>query len=125
MKSKMIPLLVVVLVVLVTGCTSTQTTTINQPSNFKEFNINISQSGFSPNTITVNQGDHVTINLFDFDDMDHGFALATYNIEEIIQPGQKKTVKFITSVPGDLNFYCYVNCGENFVETRGKLVVLP
>ena len=70
------------------------------------------------------------------DDMQHGFALAAYGLDLMINPGQDQPdgsiapvdtniQPFTASTPGVFRFLCTVPCGPGHFEMVGSLVVLP
>lgn len=88
----------------------------------KTFNITARQFEFTPNTISVNEGDKVVINLTS-EDTEHGFAVTEYNISEIVTAGQTITIEFTADKKGTFTFKCPVNCGEGHTEMVGNLIV--
>ncbi len=76
-----------------------------------------------PNPVYVNCGDHVTINLYNEDEYDHGFALDVYGINKRMPPLTTTTVEFIATNEGEFIFYCSVPCGPGHFEQKGKLIV--
>lgn len=89
----------------------------------KNFKITASQFTYTPNTITVNQGDQVQIELTSAD-VAHGFALPDYNIDQAIQPGQTATVTFTATKKGTFTFKCNLPCGPGHKDMQGTLVVI-
>jgi heme/copper-type cytochrome/quinol oxidase subunit 2 len=88
----------------IVGAGSPQGTT-----SFRSFNITETAHAFTPNTIIVNQGDTVHINLtaqggtYDFTQPDMGLKL-------VVPAGETKVVQFDANTPGKLTFYCS-SCG--------------
>jgi nitrous-oxide reductase len=81
-----------------------------------------------PDTIEVNEGDHVTIHLtnIDFDqDITHGFAINGYNLNIEVQPGQVNTVEFIADKAGTFPLYCTNFCSALHQEMTGYFLVKP
>lgn len=87
-------------------------------------NVTAFQWGYKPDTITVKQGDNVTLYLTS-SDVTHGFELDAFGINAEITPGQITTVNFIADKPGTFTFYCSVFCGSGHSTMRGTLIVLP
>jgi nitrous-oxide reductase len=86
------------------------------------------RSYFSPGTIEVNQGDSVVIHITNGEqerDMLHGFGLALYNINLVMDPGEVKTVAFRATKPGVYPFYCTNFCSAMHQEMQGYLLVKP
>ena len=91
---------------------------------------------YFPAVMVVNQGDTVNVTFRNTDDAAHGFAIAAYSIDAIINPGQDlpngsiaptdTTIQpFTASTPGIFSFLCTVYCGPGHLEMVGSLVVLP
>ena len=81
-----------------------------------------------PDVIEVNQGDHVTIHLtnMDFDeDITHGFAINSYNLNMEVQPGQVNTMEFTANKAGTYPIYCSNFCSALHQEMTGYLLVKP
>lgn len=90
----------------------------------KEFNMTAKRFEFVPNTITVNKGDQVVLNIISTD-VEHGFSLATYDIIETLPVGETKTIRFVADEAGEFSFFCSVFCGSGHADMRGKLIVNP
>jgi heme/copper-type cytochrome/quinol oxidase subunit 2 len=91
---------------------------------------------FFPGVIVVNQGDTVNVTVRNTDDMSHGFAIAAYDLNVAINPGQDQSngsvTPFTTSVQpftaskaGVFRWFCTSPCGPGHFEMVGQLVVLP
>jgi heme/copper-type cytochrome/quinol oxidase subunit 2 len=91
---------------------------------------------FFPGVMVVNQGDTVNVSVRNTDDMSHGFAIAAYDLNVAINPGQDQPngsiTPFTTSVqpftaskPGVFRWFCTTPCGPGHFEMFGQLVVLP
>jgi len=91
---------------------------------------------FFPGVIVVNQGDTVNVSVRNTDDMSHGFAIAAYDLNAAINPGQDQPngsiTPFTTSVQpftaskaGVFTWFCTTPCGPGHLEMVGQLVVLP
>jgi nitrous-oxide reductase len=81
-----------------------------------------------PDVIEVNQGDHVFIHLtnIDFDeDITHGFAINSYNLNMEVQPGQTNTLEFIADKAGTYPLYCTNFCSALHQEMNGYFLVKP
>ena len=86
------------------------------------------RSYFSPGAIEANQGDSVIIHITNAEqerDMLHGFGLALYNINLVLDPGETKTVAFRASKAGVYPFYCTNFCSAMHQEMQGYLLVKP
>ena len=88
----------------------------------KNFNIIAKQFEFSPNTITVNEGDTVRISVSSTDTT-HGLMIPDFGVNKTIPAGSTVTVEFIASKKGTFQFRCSVFCGQGHPEMNGTLVV--
>ena len=91
---------------------------------------------FFPGVIVVNQGDTVNVSIRNTDDAPHGFAIAAYDMNVAINPGQDQPNGSITPVTtsvqpftaskhGVFRWFCTTPCGPGHFEMVGQLVVLP
>ena len=106
-------------VVLVSGCTSSTTTT---QTSVKEFSITASEWAWDPSTITVKQGDTVKLALTSID-VTHGLSIPAFNVNKQITPGATARVEFVADKKGTFPFACSVFCGSGHGSMTGKLVV--
>ncbi len=86
------------------------------------------RSYFSPGAIEVQQGDSVILHITNAEqerDMLHGFGLANYNINLVMDPGETKTVAFRADKTGVYPFYCTNFCSAMHQEMQGYLLVKP
>jgi|SRR5262249_55310546 len=77
-----------------------------------------------PGTITVKKGTKVTLKLINkvpSDPNQHGFAIPAYNIAEIVNRGEDKTVEFTANKVGVFPIICQLHPAH----VGGQLVVLP
>ncbi|MCR4284814.1 MAG: cupredoxin domain-containing protein [archaeon] len=88
----------------------------------KEFNITARSWRFEPDTIEVNQGDKIIINLNSID-VSHGINIPELGVSLKTGSGETKTVEFIAGKKGEFSFSCNVYCGEGHGLMRGKLIV--
>lgn len=93
-----------------------------QISQTKEFSMVARQWEFSPSTITVNKGDHVTLSITS-EDVTHGFSLNAFGINEQLQPGKTTIVEFDADTVGTHSFFCSVFCGSGHGGMSGTLIV--
>jgi heme/copper-type cytochrome/quinol oxidase subunit 2 len=91
---------------------------------------------FFPGVMVVNQGDTVNVSIRNTDDMPHGFAIAAYDINVAVNPGQDQpngsitpfttlVQPFTASKAGVFRWLCTTPCGPGHFEMVGQLVVLP
>jgi nitrous-oxide reductase len=86
------------------------------------------RSYFTPNEIEVQQGDSVILHVTNAEqerDMLHGFGIASYNINVVMDPGETKTIAFRATKPGVYPFYCTNFCSAMHQEMQGYLLVKP
>jgi len=86
------------------------------------------RSHFNPEHIRVRQGDKVTIHITSVEqahDATHGFAIAKYNINLSLEPGEAQTVSFVADTPGVFPYYCTEFCSALHLEMTGYLLVEP
>jgi cytochrome c oxidase subunit 2 len=80
--------------------------------------------GWSPEILTVNQGDTVRLRISS-PDVVHGFAIGRLGIDVgRIVPGEVTAVEFVADRAGRYTFYCNVWCSPNHYRMRGTLVVV-
>lgn len=85
-------------------------------------------SSFTPNTVEVNQGYHVTFyitNIEQMPDETHGFAISEGDVNVVIDPGETQIVELTTDRPGVFPFYCSVFCSSHHEEMQANLLVKP
>jgi heme/copper-type cytochrome/quinol oxidase subunit 2 len=91
---------------------------------------------FFPGIMVVNQGDTVNVSIRNTDDMPHGFAIAEYDLNVAVNPGQDlpdggiaplttAVQPFTASKGGIFSFLCTTPCGTGHFEMVGQLIVLP
>jgi len=86
------------------------------------------RSHFTPDTVRVHQGEHVHIHLTNQEqahDATHGFAIAVYNINVSIEPGEHANIDFVADRPGVFPLYCTEFCSALHLEMAGYLLVEP
>ena len=86
------------------------------------------RSHITPETIEVDVGDEVTINLTNLEraeDETHGFTVSTYNVHASIEPGKTVSVKFKADKEGVYPYYCTEFCSALHLEMQGYLLVKP
>ena len=86
------------------------------------------RSHFTPERVTVKQGDHVTWNLTNVEtseDATHGFAIPGYNINLSLEPGETATIEFEAKHDGVFTYYCTEFCSALHLEMAGYFLVEP
>ena len=91
-------------------------------SGVKEFDITAKRWAYTPSTITVSEGDVVTLNIKSMD-VTHGFSLFEFGVNERLTPGKTTTVEFVADKAGEYTFFCTVPCGSGHSNMNGKLIV--
>ncbi len=77
---------------------------------------------FSPATIRVTEGDKVILTIRSVD-VPHGFGLAAFSVNEVLNPGKEVVVEFTAKKKGEYTFVCMVPCGAGHANMTGKLIV--
>ena len=88
----------------------------------RTFQIEASQFAYRPAVLSVNPGDHVTIE-FSATDVAHGLAIDGYDLETTSDPGQTRRLTFVADQQGSFRFRCTVTCGNMHPFMIGKLQV--
>lgn len=88
----------------------------------RTFNVTAKKFSFSPSTITVNEGETVKINVSS-EDVTHGFLIAEYGINKVLNPGAKETIEFIADQKGTFTIRCSIFCGVGHPGMTGTLIV--
>jgi nitrous-oxide reductase len=84
------------------------------------------RSTITPTSITVNQGDTVTVaitNIEQTTDELHGFGLLDYNMNVVVDPGETKTFTIKADKAGVFPYYCTNFCSALHQEMQGYLIV--
>ncbi len=90
--------------------------------------MSVQRSHFVPDILRVTEGDNVTIyvtNVEQTRDATHGFAIADYNVQGSLEPGETATFEFVADKSGVFNFYCTEFCSALHLEMSGWLLVEP
>ncbi|MBI3982758.1 MAG: Sec-dependent nitrous-oxide reductase [Gemmatimonadetes bacterium] len=86
------------------------------------------RSHFNPEHIRVRQGERVVIHITNIEqarEATHGFAIAKYNINLSLEPGESQTASFVADQAGVFPFYCTEFCSALHLEMAGYLLVEP
>jgi len=92
-----------------------------KPTN-RHFRVEASSFRYSPATIVVNAGDHVTIDLVSTDVV-HGLYVDGYDLQVTADPGRTASLSFVAKRAGMFRFRCSVTCGSMHPFMIGKLHV--
>ncbi|MDO8501997.1 MAG: cupredoxin domain-containing protein [Gemmatimonadaceae bacterium] len=96
-------------------------TTMAAPTD-RHFRIEASRFQYTPAAMTVNPGDHVTIDLV-ATDVVHGLYIDGYDRSVVADPGQTASLSFVADQVGTFRFRCSVTCGALHPFMIGKLNV--
>lgn len=83
---------------------------------------------FEPGRIQVQEGDTVIIHVTNAEqqrDEIHGFGVAQFDRNIVIDPGETKTLKFVADRYGVYPFYCTNFCSALHQEMQGYIEVVP
>jgi nitrous-oxide reductase len=86
------------------------------------------RSHFTPDIIRVKQGDTVKLHITNIEqtrDATHGFAVADYNVQASLEPGETASFEFVANRSGAFNFYCTEFCSALHLEMAGWMLVEP
>ncbi len=70
---------------------------------------------FVPDTIEVDRGDKVKLQIVNEDDYDHGLAIDAFGVSQRMPANSTINVEFVVTQVGDFQYYCSVPCGEGVV----------
>ncbi|MGQ0604739.1 MAG: Sec-dependent nitrous-oxide reductase [Anaerolineales bacterium] len=90
--------------------------------------MSVIRSHFKPERIDIQKGDHVVWHLTSLErtpDATHGFALAAYNINLSLEPGETQTIEFDATQSGVFTYYCTEFCSALHLEMMGYLTIKP
>ncbi|HEY4722975.1 MAG TPA: hypothetical protein VII92_14075 [Anaerolineae bacterium] len=88
----------------------------------RHFRVEASSFQYSPESISVNPGDRVTIDLA-ATDVVHGLYIDGYDLNVTADPGQTAALSFVADRTGAFRFRCSVTCGALHPFMIGKLNV--
>jgi len=104
--------------ILIVGCTSASNTSgyASAPTgSVKEFNTAIQNFQYNPETINVNFGDKVRVNIKNNDGVTHGISLPVFGVQEFVRPGQTTTIQFTANQRGNPETFCSTDHGEKLL----------
>ncbi len=88
----------------------------------RSFRIEASRYQYAPESISVNPGDRVTIELA-ATDVVHGLYIDGYDLNVTADPGQSVKLSFVADRSGSFRFRCSVTCGALHPFMIGKFSV--
>jgi cytochrome c oxidase subunit 2 len=95
---------------------------VKADKGFKEYNLKLSQFRFTPNTMRVDVGDRVRLNL-DSVDVTHGFYIDGYGLKTLVPEKENKTIEFVANRSGAYRIRCASTCGPFHPFMIGRLIV--
>ena len=101
---------------------------VTRDGNQVTIDMTLMRSHFTPERVTVRQGDHVTWNLTNVEtseDATHGFAIPGYNNNLSLEPGETATIEFEAKNDGVFTYYCTEFCSALHLEMAGYFLVEP
>ncbi|MBT7903656.1 hypothetical protein HN587_07370 [Candidatus Woesearchaeota archaeon] len=106
----------------------TQTTTIQESVEvitpaIKEVSMIITESRFDPETITVNLNDLVRLNVYSKANDTMSLAITTFDVDELINPGEDLTIEFKADKKGTFELYCNHDCGKATDALKTEIIV--
>lgn len=89
---------------------------VSEDSSVKEFDVKAFRFGYSPDTITVNKGDKVRINIENTDTL-HGIRIPDLGVSG------NEVLEFTAGNTGEFTWYCNVMCGPGHMSMKGRVIV--
>ncbi|OGQ54728.1 MAG: hypothetical protein A3J24_10610 [Deltaproteobacteria bacterium RIFCSPLOWO2_02_FULL_53_8] len=88
------------------------------------FEIKATKPAFTPSSITVNKGDHVTLKII-AEDHAHGIHIDEFGLEDVIIPeNESRTLEFTADKAGTFSFPCTKYCGyRHLIGRRPRLEI--
>ena len=116
MKLNLILTILLIGIILVSGCTKNiQSGTTGNLGEVKVFNSVIQNYRYNPESINVNFGDTVRVNIKNNDGVTHGISLPIFGVNEFVRPGQTKTIQFVANQRGNPETFCSTDHGEKLL----------
>jgi nitrosocyanin len=76
---------------------------------------------WEPTTLVVKKGDVVKLKLINKTEQEHGFRIADFKVEKVVQSEQAETVEFTADKEGIF----VIDCQLHPAHVQGQLIVLP
>jgi nitrosocyanin len=76
---------------------------------------------WEPTSITVKKGDTVKLKLINKTEQEHGYRIADFKVEKVVQGGQAENVEFTADKEGVFT----IDCQLHPAHVQGQLIVLP
>ncbi|OGM97175.1 MAG: hypothetical protein A2817_01455 [Candidatus Yanofskybacteria bacterium RIFCSPHIGHO2_01_FULL_39_8b] len=71
---------------------------------------------WTPETIEVDRGDRIKLEIINEDEYDHGLAIDAFGVSQRMPAKSTIYVEFVATQIGDFQYYCSVPCGEGHVD---------
>ena len=71
---------------------------------------------WTPETIEVDRGDRIKLEIINEDEYDHGIAIDAFGVSQRMPANATINVEFVATQIGDFQYYCSVPCGEGEVD---------
>jgi len=117
-KSQFLLIVLSIFVIFLVGCRGTTNTDGYAPASsagVKEFNTAIQNFQYNPESINVNFGDTVRVNIKNNDGVTHGINLPVFGVREFVRPGQTTTIQFVANQRGNPETFCSSDHGEKLL----------
>ena len=95
---------------------------LTDPPAQREVRVKARRYEFIPKTISVSKGERVKL-VVTSEDVDHGFAIREFGIDQEIKAGQTKEIEVTPDKEGRFQFTCSIFCGDGHSDMVGELVV--
>jgi heme/copper-type cytochrome/quinol oxidase subunit 2 len=112
------------------GATTTQGTAVpavavaaapDSTASFRSFSIQVAGNAYTPNTVIVNKGDTVNLEISAIDG-NYGFTQPDYGLNSVIKKGKTQKIQFQALTAGKFTFYC-ATCGGPAKGPVGYIIV--
>ena len=107
-----------IFIIFVAGCnvaSNTGSVASTPSTDVKEFNTVIQNYRYNPESINVNFGDRVKINIKNNDGITHGISLPVFGVNTGVRPGQTTTIEFTANTRGNPETFCSTDHGEKLL----------
>jgi heme/copper-type cytochrome/quinol oxidase subunit 2 len=75
---------------------------------------------WTPETIEVDRGDRIKLEIVNEDEYDHGIAIDAFGVSQRMPAKSTIFVEFVATQIGDFQYYCSVPCGEGDVAGKKR-----
>lgn len=154
MKNNNLPLALIILTIITSGCVSEKAVVDEGNENngaaqivraqqervkgltltgvirngVREVELKTFQFGWEPENIILRSGEKVRITVVSLD-VPHGFEIHgiksdNWEFEKQINPGEPAVIEFTAPSPGEYEFVCSVYCGIDHAKMAGKIIVV-